>query len=195
MGSTVETVVMTVCGFTRAPTWTVAIPTMPSIGDVILVQPRLRAAWSTAARAAATAARRVALRRHRVVELLLADGPLGGQGRETLDVLRGPGELGFGPAERPLRLGEGGPELARVDLEQAVAPPDELAILVELPHQVALDLGPDVGVHRAVQRADPFAHDRHVLLDDGRDEDVGRRRGRRRLCRAAGGERRGEKEQ
>src|SRR5438093_1619761 len=56
MGSTVETAVIAVWGLTRSPTWTLAIPTMPSIGDTTLVQPRLRSACSTAASADATAA-------------------------------------------------------------------------------------------------------------------------------------------
>ena len=71
--------VITVCGFTRSPTWAFAMPAMPSIGDVTFVQPRFSAACSTAARADATAALRVPLGGERVVELLLADGALRGQ--------------------------------------------------------------------------------------------------------------------
>ena len=56
MGSTVETVVITVAVPTRSPTWDLAIPAIPSMGEVTFVQPRLRAAWSTAARAEARAA-------------------------------------------------------------------------------------------------------------------------------------------
>jgi hypothetical protein len=56
MGSTVETVVITVSVFTRSPTCDFAIPAIPSIGDVTCVQPRLSWACSTAATAAACAA-------------------------------------------------------------------------------------------------------------------------------------------
>src|SRR5439155_21653212 len=98
---------------------------------------------------------RVALGGQRVVELLLADRALGGERREPLDVLRGFRDLRFRAGERALRLLQGGTELARVDLEEGVVATDELPLLVELPPDVPLDLGPDVRVHRPVEGADP----------------------------------------
>ena len=44
MGSTVDTVVMTDCVLTRSPTCVLAMPTIPSMGDVTLAQPRLSTA-------------------------------------------------------------------------------------------------------------------------------------------------------
>ncbi len=54
---TVETIVSRPwAGPTRLPTCALASPAMPLMGEVILVKPRLRAAFSTAAFAAITAA-------------------------------------------------------------------------------------------------------------------------------------------
>ena len=125
----------------------------------------------------------------RVVQLLLADGAFRGEGRVARDVL-------FALGERRLALAPAAPWAWsraawnwRGSISKSGSPvPGRAALLVELLEQVALDLGTDVGVHEAVERADPLADDRHVLLDDGRDLD-GRRRRRRRLLPAAGGER------
>ena len=55
MGFTVETVVSGApAGVTRSPTWMVAIPAMPSIGEAIRVNPSFTSASYTAALAAAT---------------------------------------------------------------------------------------------------------------------------------------------
>src|SRR5713101_2932231 len=85
MGSTVDTVVMTVCVLTRSPTWAFAMPTIPSIGDVIPVQ--VEGGLSHGRSGRGQSPTRVALGGERVVELLLADGLLRGEGREALDVL------------------------------------------------------------------------------------------------------------
>jgi hypothetical protein len=134
---------------------------------------------------------RIALRGQRVVQLLLADRLLRRQGREALDVLRGLGELRLRPVQRSLGLVEGGAELAGVDLEERIAAPHELPLLVEAPQEVAFDLGPDVRVHGPVEGADPLTDDRHVFLDHGRHFHLGRR-WRRRLFACAGDEKDGE---
>ena len=136
----------------------------------------------------------------RVIEVLLAKGILFGQrldarqigfGRgppRVLDVHLGLGPFqgGFGLCDSPLsllqdglRLFDGGLELPRVDLEQHLALADEIAFLVILLDEIALDLGPDRGIHEAVQRSDPLGEDGNVFrhhLGDLHD------RGRRGPC-------------
>ena len=115
--------VITVAVFTRSPTWDFAMPTIPSIGEVTFVQaeverrlcparpgPRPGRPWPRSVGGQG------------VVELLLADRPLGGQRRESLHVLLGLRELGLGLAHRPIRLLERGAELPGVDLEERVRP-------------------------------------------------------------------------
>jgi hypothetical protein len=63
---------------------------------------------------------------------------------------------------------------------------DELAFLVELVEEVAFDLGLDRGVDGAVERRDPLADHRHVLLDDRGRLDLRGRRGCRLAAAAAG---------
>ena len=120
MGSTVDTVVMTVCGLTRSPTCVRAMPAMPSIGEVTRVQSRFRSACSTAARAAATPPRasRSAASALSSSCWLMARWAASGVKRSTS--LVGLRELGLRAGEGAARLLEGGPELARVDLEERV---------------------------------------------------------------------------
>ena len=55
--------------------------------------------------------------------------------------------------------------------------PDECAFLVALPHQVAGDLRSDVGIHESVERADPLAINRNILLLNLHDLNVRRSAG------------------
>jgi hypothetical protein len=72
------------------------------------------------------------------------------------------------PAGRAsLGLVDGGLEGARVDLEQRLTLLHQVAFAVVLLDQVAGHLRPDDGIDVAVERADPFHVDRHVLLRDG----------------------------
>ena len=112
-----------------------------------------------------------------IVEVFLADGILIGKGFD-------PGQVGLGrcPAcllglELPLCLIQGRLEGARVDLEEDLPRPHEIAFLVVLPDEVSLDLGPDGGVHKPVEGPDPFLVDGNILLDDGRHLDGRRWRG------------------
>ena len=181
MGSTCETVVMTVWPLTRSPTCDLATPATPSIGETDLrpaeVELRL---LEGRARAFHVGLRR-ALPRLGVVELLLADRLLRGQGSVARHGRLRVGERGLVLGERALGLVVRRLELPRVDLEEGVAGFDGEAFPVDLLEQVALDLRTDLGVDVAVERADPLLVDRDVLLGDGRHLHRGRRRRRRRL--------------
>src|SRR3989442_10452763 len=50
----------------------------------------------------------------------------------------------------------------------------ECAFLVALPQEIARDLCPDVGVRESVERADPLAKNRNILLLNLHDLNVGR---------------------
>ena len=65
-----------------------------------------------------------------------------------------------------------------VDLEEELVRSHVRAVLVVLLEQIPLHARHDLGVHEADRRSHPLAVDRHVLLDGGRHEDVGRRRRR-----------------
>ena len=140
---------------------------------------------------------RSALRRARVVELLLADGVLGRErlGARHVEVrLR---ERGLRLLEVRLRLLELRLELARVDLEEELPLRDGASLLVDAPQEVALDVRADVRVHVALRRADPLPDDRLVALDRRRHDDLRRGGGRRSLRAGAGegGEGKGEDEE
>ena len=121
-------------------------------------------------------AREVALRlRHprlRLLDLRLRLRDLGRRLGELRLRLR---ELARGLVERVLV----GP---RVDLEQEVAGLDEAALGVVLADEIPRDARADLRRHVAHGGADPFAVDRHVALDDRRDDDGDARRGSRRLA-------------
>ena len=120
--------------------------------------------------------------RQRVVELLLADRLLRGQGAEAVDVLLRLGPLGLGLRQIPLRRLELRLSLPGVDLEHQLPPVDEAPLGIDPPQQIPLGLRPDLGVDVPLRRADPLLKDRHVPLDDRSDHHRrGRRRGRRSL--------------
>src|SRR6185369_3620451 len=122
---------------------------------------------------------RRALRRECVVELLLADRLAGGQRAETLDVLVCLGELCLGLRQIGLRLLELRLGLPRIDGEEQIALVDEAPFGIDPPQQVAVDLGPDLGVDVSFGRADPLPDDRDVRLHDRSDHHRRRRRRRR----------------
>ncbi len=64
-----------------------------------------------------------------------------------------------------------------IDFEEDLPRLHEVAFTIVLLDEVSLDLGPDGGVHHAVERPDPLLIDGHVLLDDRHHLDGGRRRG------------------
>ena len=68
-------------------------------------------------------------------------------------------------------------ERTRIDLKQELALFDECTFLIALFQQVACDLCPDVSIHQAIERADPFMNDRNVLLLNLHDLDLGQSRG------------------
>jgi hypothetical protein len=84
---------------------------------------------------------------------------------------------------RDLSLGliEGGLKRAWIDFEENIVFVNEGAFAVILFYEIAGDLGLDVGVDRAIEGGDPVAVDGDVLLFDGDDDDVERRRSRLRL--------------
>jgi hypothetical protein len=128
------------------------------------------------------------LRRHRVVELLLAQGALLDQRPVAGHVALGLGEVGLPLPEVGLGLLQLGLQLSGIDLEQRLALPHEAAFRVDPPQQVTGDLRADLGVDVAGGGADPFAVDGHVLLDHLGDDHHGRRRRwRRRLLAASRG--------
>ncbi len=119
-----------------------------------------------------------------IVEVLLARGLYSGQRSVPLHVKLGSalnrfggGKLGLGLGQLSLRLIERCLKWARIDLEEQLTLLDERAFLVTLPHDVAGDLRPDVGIRESVERADPFAKNRNILLLNLHDLNV-RRRGR-----------------
>jgi hypothetical protein len=123
-----------------------------------------------------------------VIEILLAGGLFGGQGRVAIYVqfssvlhrLR-VGQLRARLRQLPQRLIEHCLKRPRIDFEKQLALLDERAFLIALLHQVAADLRAHVGVGEPVECADPFAKNRDVLLRYQRDRHI--RRSGLRACR------------
>ena len=152
MGSTCETVVMTVWRLTRSPTWDLATPAMPSIGETTFVQPRSSFAFSRAARALSTLACAVRSRVSASSSSCWLMAFCGGQGPVARHRRLRVGERRLVLGERALGLVVRRLELPRVDLEEGLAGLDDEAFPVGLLEHVALDLRADLGVDVAVER-------------------------------------------
>ena len=116
------------------------------------------------------------LRGPRVVELLLADRLLGDERRVAGDVVVGLREPRLRRRQIGLRLRERGLERLRIDLIEQVALADERPFAEVHRVEEALDARADVDVLEALGLSDQVEVDRHVLLDDRRHVDFGRRR-------------------
>ena len=126
----------------------------------------------------------------RVIQILLRDGLLLCERSVAVHIELRPaligfrhGDLGLGLRQLSLRLlhlplrlrqltfgliqhGLKGP---RIDLKQQLALLDESALFVRLLEKIAGNLRLDVGVNEPIQRADPFAINRHIFLLDRGD--------------------------
>src|SRR6267378_2304617 len=116
-----------------------------------------------------------------VVQILLAGGLLFGQRNVAVDVKFGPalhclgvGKHGLGLRHLPFGLVERGLKRTRIDLKEYLPLPDECAFLVALPQKIARDLRPDVRIGESVERADPLAKNRNILLFNLHDLNVRR---------------------
>ncbi len=179
IGSICEIVVSSVLSPrpTRLPGFTCVVPTSPSIGDVIARVARDRASPSPPppSRPRPATACRV-LRGARVVELLLADGLLRHERRVSRDVVVRLLEPRLGGRQFGLRLPRASPRAA-CDRSRRAGRPCERTTLAEV-HRLeeAFDARADVDVLESLGLPDQVQVHRHVLLDDGRDVDLGRRR-------------------
>src|SRR5512139_2923407 len=77
----------------------------------------------------------------------------------------------FGLAQHGLCLIESCLVFTRIDLEKYLAFPNEIAFLVVLLDEIALDLRADGSVDETVECSYPFSVDRHVFLSDVGDLD------------------------
>jgi hypothetical protein len=109
-----------------------------------------------------------------VVELLLAHRPLRDERRVSCDVQLVLPERSLLLCEVAERLVERGLVRPIIDLEEELAGLHVRAVLMVLLEQVSLHPGHDLRVHEAHGRSHRLGLDRHVLLDDGRHEDLGR---------------------
>ena len=169
-------------GPTRSPSCAFATPAIPSTGERISVKPRSIFAFSTAACGGLDRRGPGALALERVVVLLLADRAFGDQRRVARHVQPLALEIRAAPSRARLRrLARAAWNGRRIDPEQQLALLDELALVVLPRDQVAGNLRADLGIDRALGRAEPLGHHREVARLDGRDHDLGRRGRRRRL--------------
>ena len=91
----------------------------------------------------------------------------------------GVGKHGLGLRQLPFGLVERGLKWPWINFEKKLALLDECSFLVGLSHDVAGDLGPDIGICETVERADPFAINRYIFLLNLHDLDFQRRVRRR----------------
>ena len=128
-----------------------------------------------------------------VVQLLLGDGLLLRQGGVARDIQQGLVQGRLVPGHGRLGFAGGGLELPGIDQEHHLPALDREAFSVDLLQQVALHLGPDLGVDEAIDGADPFMDDGNILLNRAGDFHLERLRGGSLLGRSAG-ERGGQEE-
>ena len=127
-------------------------------------------------------------RRHRVVELGLAHGALGGERREALHVEVGLGEGGLAGGQGRLGLGERRDVLLVVDGEEQLPLLDRRAFRVVDGLEVALDARPDLDVLEAAQLRHQLEVERRVLRGHRDHRDLRRWRGGGSLLLGAGRE-------
>ena len=167
MGSTVDTVVSSgPPGFpTKSPNWALAMPAMPSMGEVILVKLRSISDLRTAALAACTAALAEASRPMASSRSFLLTAFTAARGRFFPDWPCSCRDWPSSLANSPFGLLQGRLEGPGVDLKEDLALLHHGAFLIVLLDEITLDLGVDLGVHQAVGGPHPLPHDGHVLDD------------------------------